>query len=185
MSQLTLARLTWIHFRVGNVTFGGGDPTMAALHSELVVREGWLSSQKYGLIYALARVTPGTNMLAFCAGVAWELLGWPAAILAVAAVTVPSAALILLLTQGYESLQSNALAMAAIGAVLAATVGMMLAGAWQLIRPQLIRPHLDRRRWLRAVVVAPAAVALSLGFGLSPIQVLGLAAAVGLVWRAR
>ena len=55
---------------------------MAALQSELVTRHGWLSREKYGLVYGLARITPGTNILAFCAGTAWELKGWPGAILA-------------------------------------------------------------------------------------------------------
>ena len=37
MPPVSLKRLTWIFVRVGNLTFGGGDPTMAALQSELVV----------------------------------------------------------------------------------------------------------------------------------------------------
>jgi len=178
MPGLSLRRLFWIYLRVGNTTFGGGDPTMAALHSELVARCGWLAREKYGMIYALARATPGTNMLAFCAGTAWVLLGWRAAIVAVLAVTVPSAVMVLLLTQGYESLKSNVLAMAAIHGILAAAVGMMAAGAYQLVRP-----HLHARRWLRAAAVVGGSVALSLGFQFTPIQVLALAAVLGVVWR--
>src|SRR5580692_118610 len=98
MASLSLRRLSLICLRVSNLTFGGGDPTMAALQSELVTRHGWLSPEKYGLIYALARLTPGTNILAFCAGSAWDLKGWPGAILGVLAATVPSAAAVVLFT---------------------------------------------------------------------------------------
>jgi len=55
MPPASLKRLTWIFLRVGNLTFGGGDPTMAALQSELVVTRRWLSAEQYALIYGLAR----------------------------------------------------------------------------------------------------------------------------------
>ncbi|HZT29279.1 MAG TPA: chromate transporter [Bryobacteraceae bacterium] len=178
MIPVSFYRVFLIFLRIGNLTFGGGDPTMAALQSELVSTHRWLSPERYGLVYALARITPGTNLLAFCAGTAYELLGWGGAIVAVAAVTVPSAAVVVLLTAGYQTWKSNPLAMAAIGGTLAAAVGMMATSAWQLLRPQLAGG-----RRLRAVVVFGVSVLLSLRFGLSPIPVLGLAALVGFFWR--
>ena len=178
MKPFSVARLTAIFLRVGNLTFGGGDPTMMALHSELVDSRRWLANDTYGLVYALARITPGTNLLAFCAGVAWELAGWTAAILGVAAVTLPAAAVIMALTGAYDALRANGAAMAAIGGTLAAAVGMMGTGAWQLLRPQL-----RAGRWIRAITLASAAFALSFGLDLSPIQILALAALVGAFWQ--
>src|SRR5579884_1999136 len=64
-ADMTLKRLAILHFRVGNMTFGGGDPTLAALHSELVGVRKWITVDQYGLVFALARITPGTNLLAF------------------------------------------------------------------------------------------------------------------------
>src|SRR5262245_4783001 len=122
MRPPSLAILARIFFRAGNTTFGGGDPTMAVLYSELVAARQWLSSERYGLIYALARVTPGTNLLAFCAGAGWTLGGWLASVVAVAVVTLPPAALILLVTEGYQSWHENRLAMAAIAGTLASAV---------------------------------------------------------------
>ena len=177
MPPLSLPRLFRLFLRVGNTTFGGGDPTMAALYTELVVARRWLSAETYGLVYALARVTPGTNLLAFCAGTAWELAGWPGALAAVAAVTVPAATTVVLLTAGYESVRGIPLAVAAIGGMLAAAVGMMLAGAWQLLVPQLAPG-----RRLRAVVFAAGALALV--ERLNPIEVVMLAATAGFLWKA-
>lgn len=178
MPGVTLKRLTWIFFRVGNLTFGGGDPTMAALQSELVNTRGWLHREQYALIYGLARITPGTNLLAFSAASGWTILGWAGALYAVLAMTVPPAVIIVLLTDGYEAWKSNAWAMAAIGGTLAAANGMMATSAWQLLAPQFVRG-----RRLRAVVIFLAALAASLRFSMSPITVLGLAALVGLFWR--
>ena len=181
MKSFSLGRLTGGVGRVGNLTFGGGDPTMAALYSELVTTRGWLAPETYGLVYALARITPGTNVLAFCAGAAWELAGWPGALLAVLAAAVPSAVCVVLLTLGYEAWKQNAVAMAAIAGTLAAAVGLMATSAWQLLAPSLATR--DWRSIVRALALAGAAVWLPLRFGTSPVAVLGLAAVAGYVWQ--
>ena len=178
MEPITLSRLFLLNLRLAAFTFGGGSPTMAAMHSEMVVGRRWLSSEKYAVVYALARITPGTNMLAFCAGTAWELLGWPGAIAAVLAASVPAAIIVMLLTQGYDAVRSNGPAMAAVNGMLAAAVGMMAMAAWELLRP-----YLDRRRSAHALIIAGASLVLSLRFDFSPVEVLGLAALAGAVWR--
>ncbi|HKW99034.1 MAG TPA: chromate transporter [Bryobacteraceae bacterium] len=178
MSPVSLKRVVFLFFRVGNLTFGGGDPTMAALQSELVTSRRWLDEEQYALIYGLARITPGTNLLAFSAGAAWKIKGWPGALGAVIAMTVPSAAIVLLLTRGYQTWNANALAMAAIGGTLAAAIGMMATSAWQLLAPQV-----RRGGWVRVAVIFLASLIASLRFSMPPIEVLGLAALVGLVWR--
>src|SRR5574340_324570 len=166
MAGFSLAGVSAVYLRIANATFGGGDPTMAALHNELVHVRNWLRSEDSGLVFGLARLTPGTNMLAYCAGTAWRIAGWPAAALAVLAATLPSAVLVTLLTAGYEGWKNNPRAMAAIGGMLTAAVGMMAAGAWQLLRP-----NLARGTRLRALVIASGALALSY-LGVTPVQVL-------------
>lgn len=178
MSPVSLQRLTWIFLRVGNLTFGGGDPSMAALQSELVHARGWLDQEQYALIYGLARITPGTNLVAFSAAAGWIICGWAGALSAVLAMTVPPAIIVVLLTGGYEAWNSNGLAMAAIGGTLAAATGMMATSAWQLLAPQITRGRL-----LRTAVIFLAALVASLRFSMSPITVLSLAALVGLFWR--
>jgi chromate transporter len=151
---------------------------MAAMHTEMVARRKWLTPEKYAVSYALARITPGTNMLAFCAGTAWELLGWPGAIAGVLAASVPSAIIVMFLTGGYDAVRANGPAMAAVAGILAAATGMMGTAAWELLWP-----YLDRRRWLHATVLAGASLGLSLVFDMPPVEVLALAAVAGLIWR--
>src|SRR6266851_1048980 len=131
----TLARVTRVFFRIGNTTFGGGNPTMAALQRELIDRKNWITLEDYALAYALARITPGTNVLAFCAATGARILGLRGAIAAVLAVTVPSAILAVLFTSGYESWRSNAIVMSIIAGAVAAVAGMMWASVWLLVRP--------------------------------------------------
>jgi chromate transport protein ChrA len=75
--------------------------------------------------------------------------------------------------------RSNPLAMSAIGGTLAAAVGMMFAATFQLFRP----------RWkpgnrLRAAVIIAGGFALSYGLRMPPVQVLGIGALTGVLWRS-
>ena len=75
MPAPTLRKLTGVFLRIGNTTFGGGLPTMAALQRELVEQHDWLSPEDYALAFSLARVTPGTNVIAFCAATGARIMG--------------------------------------------------------------------------------------------------------------
>ncbi len=178
MDRANWRNLSWLYTRIGSTTFGGGDPTMAALQGELFARK-WLDREQYGLVYALARATPGTNILAFCAGTGWLALGVVGAVLGVAGASLAPAAVATLLTAGYVMWRQNPWAMAAIGGMLAAATGLMAVAAYGLLKP-----HFGPNRRVRAAVIFSAALLLSLRFGFTPIQILGLAALAGALWRA-
>lgn len=173
-----MGAMTAVYFRIVNLTFGGGNPTMAALERELVERRQWLEPRDYGLVYGLARLTPGTNLVAFCAGTAWIVRRWSGAVFAVLAATVPSSMAVVLLAAGYDSIKGNHTAKGAIAGALAAAVGIMIAASWNLLKP-VVR----RGSWMRAVIFATSAAVLTLGLSLTPIQVLALAALGGALWR--
>jgi chromate transporter len=179
----SLARLTWLFLRVGNTTFGGGYPSMAALQRELVQREGWITQDDFALAFSLGRITPGTNILAFCAAAGWRVLGVPGAVGAVLGETLPSAVLAVLITQGYESGRSNAMVMAALGATAAAVVGIMWAAVWLLTRPYLGGSALELGRTLRAVLFGGGAFLAGWKFGITPAPILAVAALAGFLWK--
>ena len=87
MDQPRLTGVTRLFFRVGVTVFGGGDPTIAILQREFYKRE-WLSPEKFGIAFGLARLTPGTNMLAFCAAAGWYLRALPGALVGAALLLV-------------------------------------------------------------------------------------------------
>jgi chromate transporter len=175
----TLGRLAGVFLRIGNTTFGGGDPTMAALQRELIERQHWITPDDYAVAYSLARITPGTNILAFCAAVGARILGLRGAIAAVAAVTLPSAALAMLLTQGYESWRTNAMAMAAFAGTAAAVAGMMWASVWLLVRPHLSRSL----KCVRVVLFFGGAFLAAWKFGVTPVPIIAVAALAGFLWK--
>ena len=175
MSAVSLARLTWIFVRVGNLTFGGGSPTMAALYSELVTARRWLDAQQYGLIYALARITPGTNLLALYAALGHRLGGWPLAVQAVAVGALVPAVIVVVIAFFYTEHNSPIVAALMKGA-RAAGVAVFLGAAVRLLKPQL-------RSYGGIAMVLAAAVFLAAWFlAVSPFVVLLLAGASGALW---
>jgi Chromate transport protein ChrA len=124
--------------------------------------------------------TPGTNLIAFCAAVAWLIRGWAGAILVLFAVSVPASGVAVLLSFLIEALESSPLGAGAIAGAMASVIGIIVGGAWLLMRPQLIS-----RNWLRTVTLVTGACLLSLVWNASPLAVLGLAAAVGYLWPER
>lgn len=174
-----LGKLAEIFFRIGNTTFGGGYVTIGMLGRELVEVRRWLSADKFDLAFALSRVTPGTNLIAFCAAVGAVLRGWPGAMAAVLASTVPSAAIAVVLMQGFETFESNRIAMAAIGGTVAAVAGMMWSTIWTILKPHVG----GSMRNLQVVVIAGGAFIASWFFGVTPLPIIIAGTVTGFLWK--
>jgi len=172
VNKPSLASLTGVYLNIGNTTFGGGDPTMLLLQRELTGR-GWITREDFALAYSLARVTPGTNILAFCAATGARVLGLGGAIVAVLAVTLPSAVLTVLLTRGFEAWRAHPWAMAAIGGTVAAVSGMMWASVWLLVRPYIGG---------RVLLFTGGAFLAAWKFHVTPVPVILIAALAGYIW---
>ena len=180
----SVKKLTEIFFRIGNTTFGGGYVTIGMLGRELVDTRRWISTEKFDLAFALARVTPGTNLIAFCAAIGALICGTAGAIGAVIALTAPSSALAVLIMQGFETFQGNRIAMAAIGGTVAAVAGMMWATIWVILRP-----HVGGVTWngmkrnLQVVLIAGGAFVASWIFGFTPLPIIVAGTLAGFLWK--
>ncbi|HLH44130.1 MAG TPA: chromate transporter [Bryobacteraceae bacterium] len=180
MSDRSLGKLTNIFLRVGNTTFGGGYVTMAVLGRELVDLRRWITSEDYALAFALARVTPGTNVIAFCAAAGWLVMGAGGAVAAVLASCAPSAALAVLILQGIESGSSHRWVMGALAGTVAAVSGTM----WSIVA-WLVRPFVKggATKLLRGITITGGAFLASWKFNITPVPILAAAAMVSLIWR--
>lgn len=178
MAAPTVRQISLVFFRIGNLTFGGGYPTIAALQREILERREWMGRDRFELVFSLARLTPGAILNAFCAGAGWQIRGTAGAIATVLAVTVPSSVLVLALTKLIDFSTSMPAALAAIGGIVAAAIGMMGSAAWQLVGP-----YLTRRDWLRTVLFVGGALVLPWKAGFSPVQVLLAALVIGVLWK--
>ena len=53
----------------------GGLASMELLRRSLGAR-GWLTDDGHALFVAISRLTPGTNILAYCVALGWQLAHW-------------------------------------------------------------------------------------------------------------
>ncbi len=149
------------------------------LGREFVDKLGWLPQEKFDLAFALSRVTPGTNMLAFCAAVGAQLRGWLGAFAAVLAVSVPSAVIAVLFIFGFEAGRNNPIAAAAISGTVAAVAGMMWSTIWTILKPQVG----GLLRSFQVLVLTGGAFLASWKFGITPLPIIGVGLLIGLFWE--
>lgn len=174
MSSPPLRSLAGVFLRHGNMTFGGGSATIATLHREIITKRDWVTQQQFDLSYALSRLTPGTNLLAFSTAIGWLVSSWSGAVVVLLASSLPCSVLAVLVTVAYQSLTRHAFAMVALRGALAAAVGIVAATAWTLIRP-----HVKQTNRLKIAAFAVGAFLLASIFHIQPIYILLLAAAIG------
>ena len=172
----TLPEVASVFTRYANLTWGGGSATIAVLKQQIVEKRRWLRESEFELDYALSRLTPGTNLLAFCTAAGWTRRRWLGAIIALLASSIPSSLLVLLVTLFYQELRGSSWFQAALRGALAAAVAIMVSTAWVFAEP-----HVKAAPW-KAVVIVPLTVGLALGVGFSPVKILLLSAVVGLAW---
>jgi chromate transporter len=161
-----------------NRTVGGGYASMELLRRRFAA-QGWLDTASHGLLLAVSRLTPGTNILAYCVLLGWRFHRAAGAALALAAASLPAALVVSGLTatlvrvDRYPAVQAGL----AIGILVAAA--LVLASAWTLMRPFLT----PAARQKAAIVTAVSAVLIALGA--TPVRTLLAAAAVGFLLPTR
>jgi chromate transporter len=169
-----LGRVTWVFVRYGNFTLGGGSATSAILHGALVEKRQWLTEDQFALCFALGRVTPGTNLLAFCTGCGWVLRGIGGAITSLLAASIPCSIFVTVLTALFSYWRDNNFAQEAIHGAIAAAVAITVKTCWTIAKP-----YFKGQGRLRVILVSAAAFFLYVVAGIPAIEVLLLAAVVG------
>ncbi len=175
-AQPSLRQIASIFARYANFTLGGGSATIAVLHRELLEKRGWLTEGNFALCFALCRLTPGTNLLAFCTGVGWLQGRFAGALFALLAASIPCALIVAITTVAFSSWQESALAQAAIHGAVAAAVAITVKTCWVIARP-----HFKGAARVRVVLIAAAAFLLYTLAAIPAIDVLLLAAAAGAI----
>ena len=173
-SRPTLLGLIDVFVRYGNITLGGGSATIAVLRRELLGRRGWISPDDFTVSFALARLTPGTNLLAFCTGIGWITRGLAGALLSLLASSIPCAAMVVAATALFSAWQNVGWAQAAFPGAVAAAVAVTVKTCWTIAHP-----YVGAGTRLRVALIAAAAFLLNVAAGLSPIEVLLLAGLLG------
>jgi chromate transporter len=170
----TLRALAAVFARYGNSTFGGGTATIVEIERHIIDERAWLSRDESHLAFAICRLTPGTNLLAYCVGVGWRMRGLLGAIVALTTASLPCAAIAVALTHFFSTWTAHRLTTGALRAALAAAIGIMVGTA-----RLMVRPYVARREYARTAAFATTALFLALSGTLTPFRVLAAAAVLG------
>lgn len=174
MPSPSIRQLFWAVARDVNRTFGGGYAAMELMRRTFT-RQGWLDDAGNALLMAVSRLTPGTNVLAYCVGLGWRLRGTAGAMAALVGGSLPASILIAVLAATVARVDQYRSVQIAIAVGSAIAVVLVFSAAWHLLRPYMFRP--GRARTGVIVLVTVALLLLDV----TPVRILLVAAAVGIV----
>ncbi|MEH3053633.1 MAG: chromate efflux transporter [Patulibacter minatonensis] len=136
------ARIAWMAFKVGALSYGGGFVVIPLMHADAVSAFGWMSDAQFLSAVAIGQSAPGpvTNTVA---AVGWTAAGLPGAVLGALFAFAPSVLVIAFAGHHFERVRASARAQAfllgsgpaALGAILGSCVPLAtgLEETWQWV----------------------------------------------------
>ena len=174
----SVRQLAWIVARDVNRTVGGGMASMELLRRSFEARR-WVDAQTHGLFVAVSRLTPGTNILAYCAAVGWRLRGWRGTLAALAAASVPASLVSSGLAATLVRLDRYPAVRVALSAGMFIAAALVLSSAWNLLKPYA------RAGRARFALMISAAAGVLYALDLTPVRILLICAVVGALMPER
>ncbi len=104
---MMLLKIFFEFFKIGAVTFGGGQAMLPLLQRELVVNLQWISMDKFLYFVSVAEVTPGPVALNMATFIGYELKGIVGAIFATGGIVAPSFIVILFIAMIAPKFREN------------------------------------------------------------------------------
>jgi chromate transporter len=170
--MLTLANLALTFLRLSFLCLGGGTGAIPEMQRQVVGIQDWLTARQFVDGYALSQVTPGPAMLV-TGFIGYRVSGLLGALVAMAAMFLPTALLTWFAAHRWERLRERPWAVERVLAPLA--IGLMAAGVYTVARSAVTdwptaafaagARILLAKRWLPAApaVLAAGAVGWLLG----------------------
>jgi chromate transporter len=152
------------------VAVGGVNTIVPELHRQTVEVTGALTNQQFADLFAIAQAAPGPNVL-FVTLIGWQLAGLTGAMLATAALTVPTCTIAYLVTRAWDRFRDAPWRIATQAGLVPVTIGFIAASAYLLARAA------DNSLVAFAITAATAAIAF--WSRINPLWALAAAAAIG------
>lgn len=168
---MTLEHLVAVVLVANVMSFGSATVMLGLLQQSLVTTSAVLTNQQLLYAFAIARVTPGQANL-YVAAIGFMLFGLPGALSCVAAITLPSYAMVPLV-RGYGRLRKSAAVGGFTLGVASAATGVVLATAFGLVRDYADSPL--------ALTVLVLALGLMASGRIATIAAMAIATGVGIL----
>lgn len=131
----TLLQLFISYLKIGFFGFGGGYAMLSLIHSEVVVRNGWLTNGEFSDIVAISQMTPGPIAINSATYIGYEVAGIWGSVVATTAVCLPALTIMILITRFFLRLKDNIYVKGVVGGMRPVVIGMIAAAALLLIFP--------------------------------------------------
>jgi chromate transporter len=122
----SFSTLFWTFFKIGSVLYGSGYVLLAFLHTDFVVRLGWLTDQQLLDAIAVGQVTPGP-LFTSATFIGYLLGGLPGAFLATLGIFLPAYIFVIISNPLIPKLRNSAWTASLLDGVNAASLGLMAA----------------------------------------------------------
>jgi len=133
MRENPLLTLLLLFAPLSLVSVGGGQSVVTEMQRQVVEVHGWLSDAQFMADYAIARMAPGPGSL-IVALIGWHVAGLSGALVATAAMFIPSAMLICMLAHLWSRHRGAPWQRAVEKGLMPVASGMILATSYTLIR---------------------------------------------------
>ncbi|MBQ3249172.1 MAG: chromate transporter [Alistipes sp.] len=135
MGISVLIKLFVSYLKIGFFGFGGGYAMLSLIHSEVVVRNAWLTNGEFSDIVAISQMTPGAIAINSATYIGYEVAGIWGSVVATTAVCLPALTIMMLITRFFLRLRENIYVRGAVQGMRPVVVGMIASAALLLIFP--------------------------------------------------
>lgn len=115
------------------IAVGGVNTIVPELHRQTVEVSGSLSAQQFADLFAIAQAAPGPNVL-FVTLIGWQLAGITGALLATAALCVPTCTITYFVTRVWDRFRDAPWRVAIQAGLVPVTIGFIAASAFLIAR---------------------------------------------------
>lgn len=145
-----LLQLFVSYLKIGFFGFGGGYAMLSLIHSEVVVRNAWLTNGEFSDIVAVSQMTPGPIAINSATYIGYEVAGVCGSVVATVAVCLPALTIMMLITRFFLLLQHNRYVQGVVMGMRPVVVGMIASAALLLIFPHSAegRSFIDGWSWV-------------------------------------
>lgn len=166
------------YLKIGFFGFGGGYAMLSLIHSEVVVRNQWLTNGEFSDIVAISQMTPGPIAINSATYIGYEVAGVLGSVVATVSVCLPALTIMMLITRFFLRLRDNRYVKGVVTGMRPVVVGMIASAALLLIFPHAEdgRSFIDGWSWVIFVGVMVASVKK-----VNPILLIVLSAVAGVV----
>ena len=176
--MVLLVQLFVSYLKIGFFGFGGGYAMLSLIHSEVVVRNGWLTNGEFSDIVAISQMTPGPIAINSATYIGYEVAGVLGSVVATVAVCLPALTIMMLITRFFLRLRDNRYVKGVVMGMRPVVVGMIASAALLLIFPHTAegRSFIDGWSWAIFIVTLLASVKK-----VNPILLIVASAAMGIL----